>query len=54
MQSIYTAAQLAQPGTHVFVHDIQRLVEKTYSEKLLGDYDHVQEVNRLRNYYNTP
>jgi glucuronoxylan 4-O-methyltransferase len=54
MQSIYTAATLATPGTDVFVHDVDRPVEDTYSREFLGAAEQVQEVDRLRHYRVTP
>ena len=43
-QSIYTSSLLAQSGTHVFVDDFERKVEREYSLKMLGDP--VELVNR--------
>jgi glucuronoxylan 4-O-methyltransferase len=50
MQSIYMAAELAEEGTDIFVHDINRAVEKAYSNKFLGDWEWVKDVDRLRHY----
>jgi glucuronoxylan 4-O-methyltransferase len=50
MQSIYTASAIATSGTDVFVHDIDRTVEDTYSREFFGSADQIQEIDRLRHY----
>lgn len=47
MKSIYLASQLAYAGDSVFVHDYDRPVERTYSERFLKFENLVSEVDRL-------
>lgn len=52
MAAIYSAAVMARnrrkPGlTHVFLHDVDRRVEKMYAEKFLCNKYRVKHVGRL-------
>jgi len=44
MSSIYMASQLVGKGGYVFVHDGERHVEKTFSEKYLGKEHFVEKI----------
>jgi len=50
MQSIYETVHLTQPGSDIFVHDIDRTVEDVYSKYFFADADHVADIDRLRHY----
>ena len=53
MQSIYAASKLAAPGGDVLVHDCERQVERSYSERYLGNENLVRCVQgraELRHY----
>eukprot|EP00823_Brevimastigomonas_motovehiculus_P002725 TRINITY_DN163_c0_g1_i1.p1 TRINITY_DN163_c0_g1~~TRINITY_DN163_c0_g1_i1.p1 ORF type:complete len:281 (+),score=53.51 TRINITY_DN163_c0_g1_i1:72-914(+) len=54
MMSIYTASLLAHQGrprtVHVFVHDYDRVVERTYADRLLQLHNRVSVVDRLAHF----
>ncbi len=50
MQSIYTANRLAGPDTDVFVHDIDRKVERAYCDAFFDEGGREHQVQRLRHY----
>jgi uncharacterized protein (TIGR01627 family) len=50
MKSIYAASQLVAPGGHVFVHDSQRPVERTFASRYLGDSRLFIEARKLKGY----
>lgn len=56
MKSIYTASVLARRSTdvHVLVHDCDRPVEATYSDRYLGPERLVDQVDGLRHYLMRP
>jgi hypothetical protein len=47
MSSIYEASRLVKEKGYVFVHDAERIVEKTYSQHFLGK-DNFREKVRGR------
>lgn len=53
MKSIFMASWLAQQHkkTDVFVHDCNRIVEATYSDKYLRPANLQKSFDRLRHYY---
>ena len=50
MKSIFIASQLAANYTDVFVHDCDRIVEKTYSHTFLKQENLKTEIQKLRHY----
>jgi len=50
MQSIAISRSLAAPGGDVFVHDCDREVEQTYSDRFLPEKGLLSTVGKLRHY----
>jgi glucuronoxylan 4-O-methyltransferase len=50
MKSIAAASRLAGESSDVFVHDCDRIVERTYCDKYLKAENQVSQVGKLRHY----
>ena len=50
MQSIFQASQVASSLADVFVHDCDRVIERTFSDRYLGASNLASEIGRFRHY----